>query len=391
VNPTVAAAERPAALPVELTVAAVRSAFGRWLEVHAAELAEFRHCDGDLEATFTTLSRLQRLLHDAGWIRLGWPEAFGGLGGSVVLRGVISEELAAAGYPPPFSFGTQEVLGPAVAEFAAPDLARAVLPRLLAGDETWCQGFSEPEAGSDLASLRLRADDDGDSFRLNGQKVWTSWAQFADRCVLLTRTGPPGSGHRGITALFVDMDSPGIMLRPLVSMTGDAEFCEMFFDDVIVPKSRVLGEVGGGWAVTMFVLASERGVAAWQRQAWITSRFADLVRSTAGLDAAAAGEALELVYALRLLSRRTMRALGDGVRPGPSASLDKLLMATTEQFLFDLALSARSDDIRFGTEPAAEAWRRDFLYSRAASIYGGTSEIQRTIIAERILGLPRGR
>lgn len=373
-----------------LTVTAVRERFLRWLAEHTEELAPFTTLPTDVDGVFATLARLQRMLYDAGWIRLGWPEEFGGLGGSVTLRGVVSEELAAAGYPPPFSFGTQEVLGPAVARFAPAELARAMLPRLLRGDETWCQGFSEPGAGSDLGALRMRAVDDGDCFRVTGEKIWTSWAQYADRCVLLTRTGTPESAHRGITALFVDMDSPGITVSPLIAMTGEAEFCSLSFDDVRVPKDRIVGEVNGGWAVAMFILACERGVAAWQRQAWMRWRLAGLLTEAHDLSDARAGEAFELVHALRLLSRRTMRSLAAGESLGVRPSLDKLLMSTAEKYLFDAALEAMPGTLLFGGDGVARDWRNDYLYSRAASIYGGAAEIQRNIIAEHILGLPKG-
>lgn len=372
------------------TVPAVREGFTRWLGEHATDLAPFRTLPTEVEEVFATLSRLQKLLHDAGWIRLGWPTELGGLGGPVALRGVVSEELAGAGYPPPFSFGTQEVLGPAVARFAAPELARTWLPRLLRGDETWCQGFSEPGAGSDLGALRMRAVDEGDHFRVDGEKVWTSWAQYADRCLLLTRTGAPDSAHRGITAMFVDMDTPGITVRPLVAMTGEADFCSLFFDGVRVPKDRVLGLPGGGWAVAMFVLSCERGVAAWQRQAWMRWRLQGLLDEAPDLADARAGEAFELVHALRLLSRRTLRSLSDGETPGASTSFDKLLMSTAEKNLFDAAMEAVPGTLLFGDDTAARDWRTDYLYSRASSIYGGAAEIQRNIIAEYVLGLPKG-
>src|SRR5690606_6729216 len=239
---TAVADDRVAAL-ADAGVDEVRVAFQQWLADNAAELAPFKHLSTQVDEVFAALSRLQKLLYSAGWIRLGWPDEVGGLGGPQVLRAVVSEELAAAGYPPPFSFGTQEVLGPAVARFAPPDLAAEALPWLLRGDETWCQGFSEPGAGSDLGSLRLRAVDDGETWRVSGEKIWTSWAQFADRCLLLARTGPVESAHKGITALFVDMDTPGIEIRPLRSMNGDDEFCSLYFDDVAVPKSRTIGEV----------------------------------------------------------------------------------------------------------------------------------------------------
>jgi alkylation response protein AidB-like acyl-CoA dehydrogenase len=367
----------------------IRGRFTAWLAEHAEELAPFRDLPTDVDGVFATLSRLQRRLFDAGWIRYGWPTELGGLGGCIALRGMVSEELAAAGYPPPFSFATQEVLGPAVARFASPALAALVVPRLLRGDETWCQGFSEPGAGSDLASLRMRAVDAGDHWRVDGEKVWTSWAQYADRCLLLTRTGAPGSAHRGITAMFVDMDTPGITIRPLVAMTGEADFCSLFFDDVLVPKERVVGEVDGGWAVAMFVLSCERGVAAWQRQAWMRWRLGGLLAEAPELSDARAGEAFELVHALRLLSRRTLRSLSDGAELGVRPSFDKLIMSTAEKYLFDAALEALPSTLLLDGDLAARDWRNDYLYSRAASIYGGAAEIQRTIIAERVLGLPR--
>ena len=360
-----------------------------WLAGEGPQLERFRTLPTDLDGQFAVLRDLQRLLHDAGWLRSGWPEAMGGLGGSPVLRGVLSEELAAAGYPPPFSFGMMEVLAPAVARFA-PEIAAWALPALLRGDEAWCQGFSEPEAGSDLGSLRLRAVDDGDHWRVDGQKVWTSWAQYADRCILLARTGTQADGHRGITALFVDMDSPGVTVRPLRAMSGDAEFAELFFDGVAVPKERTLGAVGGGWAVTMYVLSCERGAVAWQRQAWMHRRLADVITESAGAAPPAwAGETFALLYALRLASRRTLRRLAEGEVPGPDASVDKVLMASAEQLLFDGALDFLPGTLVAGDDDTARTWRTEYFYSRAASIYGGTSEIQRNILAERVLGLPR--
>ncbi|MGH9034465.1 MAG: acyl-CoA dehydrogenase family protein [Acidimicrobiia bacterium] len=368
-----------------------RTQLTAWLAGHAGELDRFRRLPTDLDGQFKVLRDLQRLLYDAGWLRWGWPEPVGGLGGSAVLRGVLSEELAAAGYPPPFSFGMMEVLAPAVARFA-PDIAAWALPPLLAGDESWCQGFSEPEAGSDLASLRLRATDEGDHWTVDGQKIWTSWAQYADRCLLLARTGTTEEAHRGITALFVDMDSPGLTVRPLRAMSGDAEFAEMFFDDVAVPKERTIGAVGAGWAVTMYVLACERGAVAWQRQAWMHRRLADLcgcISDDGDRAAAWAGETFALLYALRLGSRRTLRRLAEGEIPGADASIDKILMATAEQLLFDGAVDHIPATVLAADTPEAETWRTDYFYSRAASIYGGTSEIQRNIVAERVLGLPR--
>jgi alkylation response protein AidB-like acyl-CoA dehydrogenase len=379
-----------ATITVPATVEECRSAFREWLAANRTAMEEFRATGADVGDVFNGLRKLQRLLFDAGWIRLGWDETVGGLGGEPIMRSVVSEELAAAGYPPPFSFGTQEVLGPAVAHFARPELAAEVMPRLLAGEETWCQGFSEPGAGSDLASLRLRALPDGDDWVVSGEKVWTSWAQFADRCVLLARTGGADSGHRGITAFFLDMDTPGIEIAPLRSMNGDDEFCSLHLDGVRIPGDRVLGEVNGGWAIAMYVLAGERGAAAWQRQTWLRSRLNDLAADPGSTPDTALGESLELLHAMRLLSRRTVRTLSEGGSPGVTPSLDKLAMSTAEKFLFDTALAGVGDRVLLGTDEVSRTWRNDYLYSRASSIYGGAAEIQRNIIAERILGLPRG-
>jgi alkylation response protein AidB-like acyl-CoA dehydrogenase len=365
-----------------------------WLAANRSELERFRASTRTLDEQFENLRDFQRLLYDAGWIRFGWPPELGGLGGSPLLRGVLSEELAAAGYPPPFSFGMMEVLGPAVAAHARPELAGHVLPRLLAGNECWCQGFSEPDAGSDLASLRLRATRDGDSWRLSGQKVWTSWAKYADRCLVLARTGTIEDGHRGITAFMTDMDTPGVTLRPLRAMNGDEEFAEIFFDDVEVADGNRVGEVGAGWTIAMQVLVCERGAVAWQRQAWMHQRLEDLANALApdhASDDERLGSLVADLHALRVRSRSTLVALAAGNQPGPAASVDKLLMSGAEQRLFDAALDLLPDQLLTGDGPDAETWRNDYLYSRAASIYGGTAEIQRNIVADRLLALPRSR
>ena len=377
------------ALRSDMSIDELRTDFRSWLTERADALEQFRELPTDVDGIFSTLSKMQRELYEAGWIRLGWPVELGGLGGVTALRAVVSEELAAAGYPPPFSFATQEVLGPAIARYARTDLANEVLPRLLRGDESWCQGFSEPGAGSDLASLRTKAVDVGDHWVVNGEKVWTSWAQFADRCIVLTRTGAPDSAHRGITALFVDMDTPGITVSPLVAITGEADFSSLHFDNVKVPKTRTLGDVDGGWAIAMFILSCERGAAAWQRQAWMRWRLDRLVADAPVLSDARAGEAFELISALRLLSRRTLRSLSAGNDLGVLPSFDKYLMSTAEKFLFDSALEAMPETVLFGNDRESKDWRTDYLYSRASSIYGGAKEIQRNVIAERILGLPR--
>src|SRR5262245_59317593 len=243
-------------------IADFRARLRTWLDGHAAALAPPFAPPGTLDEQVAQMQRVKGLLHEAGWMRWGWPERVGGLGGSPMLRTELGAALAARDLEDPGLFSLIEVLAPTLIDFASPELAADVVPRLLAGAELWCQGFSEPDSGSDLASLRCRATPDGDprtasSWVIRGQKVWTSLAQYSDRCVLLTRTGPADSRHRGITAFFVDKETPGISVRPLEMINGEHEFAEVFFDDVVVPTDRMLGELDGGWAVAMSILPYE--------------------------------------------------------------------------------------------------------------------------------------
>jgi alkylation response protein AidB-like acyl-CoA dehydrogenase len=274
-------------------------------------------------------------------------------------------------------------------DYAAPELAATMVPRLLRGDETWCQGFSEPGTGSNLAALSCRATRTAGGWLVNGQKVWTSLAQYADRCVLLTRTGSPESAHNGITALFVDMNTPGITARPIETMHGAEEFCEVFFDDVAVPFDRTLGEEGQGWSVAMDLLPYERSTALWHRAAYLHRRLQQLLDSATpdALDPADLGAVTQLVYAFRARSRATQHRLAAGGRLGPETSVDKVLVATAEQALFDLVADGLTAQVTIGDDPASGRWRTEYLYSRAATIYGGTVEIQRNIIARRLLDL----
>src|SRR6516165_5480207 len=247
------------------------------------------------------LRKVMRLGYADGFTRWGWPERVGGLGGSNLLRAYLGEALTARDLVEPGNYSMPEVLAPTMIDFAPLELARMMVPRLLSGDEIWCQGFSEPGTGSNLGSLTCRATKDGDGWRVNGQKVWTSLAQYAQRCVLLTRTGTPESAHRGITAFFVDMDSPGITVRPIETMHGSPEFCEVFYDDVFVPADRILGEVNGGWSVAMDLLPYERSTALWHRAAYLQQRLSRLVATAAegALDPSSVGETTQMLWAFR--------------------------------------------------------------------------------------------
>jgi alkylation response protein AidB-like acyl-CoA dehydrogenase len=368
---------------------AFRKALDSWLDENDEELRASPAGGGNLRDEMAHLSKVKRLTYEAGFMRWGWPERVGGLGGSTMLRAYLGEALTARDLIEPGIYSMTEVLAPTMIDYAAPELAATMVPRLLRGDETWCQGFSEPGTGSNLASLTCRASPTTDGWRVNGQKVWTSLAQYAARCVLLTRTGAADSAHKGITALFVDMDSPGIVVRPIETMHGAPEFSEVFFDDVAVPQDRTLGQEGQGWAVAMDLLPYERSTALWHRAAYLQGRLQLLLQTVpdGALDPVAVGEVAQLLYALRARSRSTLRRLAAGAHLGPETSIDKVLVATAEQAVFDLVADGLAAGVLTGDDPTSERWRKQFLYSRAATIYGGTGEIQRNIIARRLLDL----
>src|SRR5579863_3393537 len=244
-----------------MELAEFKVAVDRWFAEHEHELAPDFAGIGTLDEQMAQLRKVMRLADDAGFMRMGWPERVGGLGGSNLLRAYLGEALTARDLVEPGIYSMPEVLAPTMIDYAPPALAAAMVPRLLRGEEIWCQGFSEPGTGSNLASLACKATRTDDGWRIDGQKVWTSLAQYAQRCVLLTRTGTPESAHKGITALFVDMDSPGITVRPIETMHGSAEFCEVYYDDVRVPADRLLGEVDRGWSIAMDLLPYERSTA----------------------------------------------------------------------------------------------------------------------------------
>lgn len=370
-----------------------RAGLDRWLDDHDDELRPTYLGAGTLPEQLEQLAKVKRLLFDAGWMRWGWPERAGGSGGTNLFRAYLGEAVTLRDLWEPGYASMHEVLAPTMIDYAAPEVAAEMVPRLLRGDEMWCQGFSEPGTGSNLGSLTCRAARDGDRWRVTGQKVWTSLAQFSQRCVLLTRTGTVESAHSGITALFVDMDTPGITVRPIQAMHGRAEFCEVFFDDVAVPLDRTLGAEGQGWAVAMDILPYERSTALWHRGAYLQDRLQRLVASAppGALDPAQVGEVVQLVSAFRARSRATQHRLDGGGSLGAETSIDKILLAGAEQAVFDLAEAGLAAAVVAGDDPVSARWREEFLYSRAASIYGGSAEIQRNIVARRLLDLGADR
>jgi alkylation response protein AidB-like acyl-CoA dehydrogenase len=375
-------------------IAEFRARLHEWLDAHHGELAPTYPPPGSLDDHVAQMQRVKGVLYEAGWMRWGWPERVGGLGGSPMLRTELGAAIAGRELADPGLWSLIEVLAPSVIDFARPELAATVVPRLLSGAEMWCQGFSEPGTGSDLASLSCRAVPDGDPataarWVISGQKVWTSLAQHSARCVLLTRTGPPGSRHRGITAFLVDMDTPGITVAPLEMINGVREFAEVFLDDVVVPADRMVGELHGGWAVAMSILPYERSSCFWQRTAHLYRRLQQVVEAAPDGDRAAevVGAAYLQLHVLRARSRETQHRLAAGATLGPETSIDKVLVAAADQAVYDAARHLLPGVVETDDTGPAARWRAEYLFSRAATIYGGTSEVQRNIIARRLLDL----
>ncbi|MCW2784695.1 MAG: acyl-CoA dehydrogenase [Marmoricola sp.] len=359
-------------------------AFDQWRGVHHATTED------RVRATATLLGHL----YAGGWNRFGWPEAVGGLGGDARHRAALYDELSAAGLPVPDPCLLMETLANPLVHFE-PGLAAEMLPRWLRGEEWWGQGFSEPEAGSDLASLRCRARLDGENYVVSGSKLWMSSGATATRMMCLVRTGTPESRHRGLTMILIDVDSPGLSVRPVALASGLNEVAEVFFDDVVVPADRVIGSHDGGWGVAMYLLQFERAMYAWLAACVALRRFYELrdrVMTNGGLPDGATrrlGECYTDLVSLRARSAETVRRLSAAEAVGPEASVDKILLATAEISLHDLARDLLGDHFLTGTDDGADEWRHDWWYSRSATILGGSSEVQRTILADHVLKLPK--
>lgn len=347
----------------------------------------------------------QRRLYEGGWAAISWPEADGGRGATVIERWLFEEQLDRIGAPRPIaSSGAVDLIGSALLHHGSEAQRRRFLVPLLSGGDLWCQGFSEPGAGSDLAALRTRAERQGDRFVVNGQKVWTSHADLADWCFLLCRTEPDRPKHKGISLLLVDMKSPGVTVRPLTQITGESEFSEVFFDNVEVPADLLVGEPGAGWQIAMGILAHERGpVWTFTFQRKIRRSFERIVARArqGGLQAPVQDERIRQrlaqsyieVEILKYIGYRSLTRMLRTGHPGVESSLEKIAGSETDGRLQETAMQVLGaygnlfyDDLLDGMRETP----RDYLYARSETIMGGTSEIQRNVIAQRILGLPRG-
>ena len=358
-------------------------------EVKAADRNRGRDADA-----FDTLRAWDATVVDAGWGAVSWPQEFGGRGATVLEQLVYAEETTRARAPMPLNVIGMNNIAPAIMHYGTDEQKRALLPRMVRADDIWCQGMSEPEAGSDLASLRTRAVRDGDDFVVNGQKIWTSLGHRADWCQLYVRTDPDAPKHKGISCLIVDIRLPGIEARPLVTLNGAADFAEVFFNDVRIPADALLGPLNAGWQVATTTLSHERAGAARlyaQMQVQLSDLVVDLARHT--VDGRPALEdsstlrrlgdvALRIKY-LELLCKRSISAMLNGGDALGSASLAKSVWAELGQELAELAYDV------LGPGETSQRWVDRRLSSRSLTIAGGTTQINKGITATRVLGLPR--
>jgi len=372
--------------------AAFRAELRTWLDANLPE--EKRGGRGGAQRFDDPFGReWSRMLHEAGYAGLTWPKEYGGAGAPYSFQAILYEEMARAQAPSHVGVIGLGMAGPTIIAHGTDEQKRAHLEKILSAEEIWCQGFSEPDAGSDLAAARTRAERRGDVYVVNGQKVWSSFAHIADYCILVTRSDPDAPRYRNLTYLIVDMHAPGVEVRPLRQITGEAEFNEIFFNDVEVPVENRLGEEGEGWQVAMTTLLHERGTLGFALTATFdagVSRLLDLAREHANGD----GRLRERIAAewieLQALRYTNYRALGTYQRtgiPGPEGSGVKLRWSEANQRMTKLAREVR------GTEGILDDgwWHHQQLRSRGNTIEAGTSEVLRNIIAERVLGLPRSR
>ena len=381
-----------------------RAELRAWLEAHVTDA--FRE-----KRTMTFQEKVavrrawQKTLFEAGWIGIGWPKEYGGRGATLVQESIYNEEMARARAPIAANVIGLNMAGPTILAVGTAEQKARYLPRILSAEEIWCQGFSEPNAGSDVASLQTRAVREGDHFVVNGQKVWTSYGYLADFCILLVRTDFEVPKHKGLSYLIVDMKSPGVSAKPLVQMTGEAEFAELFFDNVRVPVENLVGELNQGWMVALTTLMHERGTLSFsiivtfeQRlQALIELSRSSVLNGKPALEDAQVRQRLARLYTdvktFKLNTMRQVSTLGHGHLPGPEGSLLKLQWSELNQRLVELAFELQGPFSSLAPDsvdaPFEGRWQYEYLRARGNTIEAGTSEIQRNIVADRVLGLPR--
>ena len=365
------------------------ASFEAWLGAAPAEVDATRQPMETFADRVDAMSVLLGALYHAGWARYGWPEDLGGLGGSILHRAAMWEALARHGVPSMALFEHLEVLGPTLVALGPPGLVRTLLPKFLAGEERWAQGFSEPNAGSDLADLRTRGVEVDGGFAVSGRKVWTSWAKYARWCLVLVRTGSADSRHRGLTALVVDLHDPRVEVSAIEQANGTDELAEVVFDEVFVPETHVIGAIGDGWQVAMHILGHERGTYAWFRHCFLNNHLAEHARRSIARSDAALGESMLDLVAVAAASAQALRTHQSGDLLGPHAAFTKLLLCNAEQHLFDWIRGIDATAVWLTTETGAHtSLQQDYLFSRIVTIYGGSQQMQLETIAKRILRLP---
>jgi alkylation response protein AidB-like acyl-CoA dehydrogenase len=356
----------------------------------------------DLDGWVAHGKQWQRRLYEAGWCGIAWPAQYGGRGASLIQQIIFQEEMARAKSPQLINLAGLTMGGPVLIAHGTDAQKQRHLQAILAAEEVWCQGFSEPDAGSDLAALRTKAVLDGDHFVVSGQKVWTSFARYADWCMCLVRTNPTAPKHKGITFLLVDMHSPGVTVRPLKQINGDEDFNEVFFEDVRVPRANVVGAIDKGWDIAITCLMHERQTLTFSRQLQsrvaLDEMLATARRLGAGNDPVLRQELAAAVidaHAMQYTAYRNLTVTLRGGAPGPEGSIEKLFWSEMYQRQLEVALhmAGPASQLVEGSAHALDEgrWPHLYLYARGRTIAAGSSEIQRNIIAERVLGLPRER
>jgi alkylation response protein AidB-like acyl-CoA dehydrogenase len=355
---------------------------------------------------YELLRKWQAKLHEGGFIGVTWPKEYGGQGLTFMEEMILHQEMSLQKAPPMLNVLGVGMAGPTIIAYGTEEQKKRYPAKILSCEEIWCQGYSEPNSGSDLAALQTRAVKDGEHYVINGQKVWTSLAHMSDWMMLLARTDPDAPKHKGITYFLLDMHAPGVTVKPLKQMTGDAEFNEVFFDNVRVHERQVLGEVNNGWAVGLTTLMYERLALGFGLQVRLRIALESLIEM--GRRVEKTGRAVTRdpllrqklaqlwidTEALKYTGARAITRLLKGELPGPEASAGKMGWVETHQKLQELAMEIEGPYSQFikGSDRAIDGgvWQYGFLRSRANSIEGGTTEIQKNIIGERVLGLPKG-
>jgi alkylation response protein AidB-like acyl-CoA dehydrogenase len=359
---------------------------------------EVRDPAHDADSLVEVRRRWQSRLNEAGYLGMDWPAEWGGRGTTVVEDAILQEELARADAPQIPNFLGISLLGPALIHHGSEEQRRRFIPKMLSGEEIWCQGFSEPGSGSDLASLRMRAEPDGDDFRITGQKVWTTFGPWADWIFVLARTDLEDR-YGGITFFLVPLHQPGVEMRGIQQITGESEFGEVFFDGARAKREHVIGKLGEGWRIAMTVLGYERGASTLAQPAMYDRELAALVAALGESGALERADVREQLgqrvvenEVLRANGLRTLATLAAGEAPGPESSIEKIFWSEFHQRLTDTALDLLGPRAHLAARAKGALpdvnWAYHYLWSRAGTIYSGTSEIQRNIIAKRVLGMP---